>query len=423
MLNTKYQYLIIFLLFPIFCQAQLVFSGEIRPRSEYRHGFKTLAGENQEAAFFIDQRTRLNFNFKTINTEYYLSLQDVRVWGDQSQLVTNNGISTGIHQAWAKLKLNQKSVLKLGRQVISYDDQRIFGGVGWAQQARSHDAAVFVFQDSSFTGHIGIAFNQDRPRLFTTLYTVPKNYKALQYVWLHKDWKALKGSFLFLNNGLQVIKANGDFETNYSQTVGGRLGWKEGKIGANIAAYYQSGTNGDTLDTKIKAFYLGADISYAASDNLNLITGIEILSGNDKPITNGENNAFNPFYGTNHKFNGLMDYFYVGNHTGNVGLNDYYVSLFYEKLKFNARLTAHFFATNGVMVEPQSRVEMSKNLGTEFDFSIGWKINKETGFQLGYSQLFGTDTMEALKGGNSGTTNNWMWAMVTIKPSFSLKGK
>ena len=35
-----------------------------------------------------------------------------------------------------------------------------------------------------------------------------------------------------------------------------------------------------------------------------------------------ENNSFTPFYGTNHKFNGHMDYFYVGNHIGNVGLRE-----------------------------------------------------------------------------------------------------
>ncbi len=83
-------FFIFILLYPTLGWTQLTFSGEIRPRSEYRHGFKSLASEDQDAAFFIDQRTRLNFDFKTSSTHYYLSLQDVRVWGDQSQLVTNN---------------------------------------------------------------------------------------------------------------------------------------------------------------------------------------------------------------------------------------------------------------------------------------------------------------------------------------------
>ncbi len=32
--------------------------------------------------------------------------------------------------------------------------------------------------------------------------------------------------------------------------------------------------------------------------------------------------AFTPLYGTNHKFNGWMDYFYVGNHGSSIGLQD-----------------------------------------------------------------------------------------------------
>ena len=45
-------------------RAQFDLSGEIRPRTEYRHGFKTLGFSDQEAAFQISQRSRLNANYK-----------------------------------------------------------------------------------------------------------------------------------------------------------------------------------------------------------------------------------------------------------------------------------------------------------------------------------------------------------------------
>ena len=55
--------------------SQLTISGEIRPRAEYRHGYSTLAYKDQDAAFFIDQRTRLNVDFKSKDVQVFLSLQ------------------------------------------------------------------------------------------------------------------------------------------------------------------------------------------------------------------------------------------------------------------------------------------------------------------------------------------------------------
>ena len=64
---------------------QFSLSGEIRPRAEYRHGYRTLASIDQDPAFFIDQRTRLNFDY---NAEAYLfkvSIQAFHVFGTPSE--------------------------------------------------------------------------------------------------------------------------------------------------------------------------------------------------------------------------------------------------------------------------------------------------------------------------------------------------
>ncbi|MDZ7608893.1 MAG: hypothetical protein U5K79_25710 [Cyclobacteriaceae bacterium] len=39
----------------------------------------------------------------------------------------------------------------------------------------------------------------------------------------------------------------------------------------------------------------------------------------DTDLTDTNDKSFNPLYGTNHKFYGYMDYFYVGNSHGQVG--------------------------------------------------------------------------------------------------------
>ena len=115
--------------------AQFSISGEYRPRAEYRHGFQSLAAEDQEEAFFIDQRTRINLNYNSEKYAVRIVFQDIRTWGSQQQLVNNDGALTTLHEAWGQIFLNDNFSVKLGRQEIKYDDHRIFGNVGWAQQA------------------------------------------------------------------------------------------------------------------------------------------------------------------------------------------------------------------------------------------------------------------------------------------------
>ncbi|NOR28040.1 MAG: hypothetical protein GQ540_05885, partial [Lutibacter sp.] len=336
--------------------AQLTLSGELRPRAEFRNGYKTLTPNDVDAALFVSQRTRLNTKFVSEDYTFFVSLQDVRVWGDVKQLGENNN-SLAIHQAWGKVKFSPNFAVKLGRQEIIYDDSRMFGNVGWAQQGRSHDAAIFKFGNENYKLDLGLAYNQDTQALFGNLYTVGGNYKAMQYAWYHKEWSNFKASFLFLNNGLQNIDAD---EVRYSQTFGTHMKYKASDaLSFSANAYLQSGK--DVADNDLSAYLIGLDLGYKASAKVNFGLGFEIQSGNDNASIGDENNAFTPFYGTNHKFNGFMDYFYVGNHGNNVGLVDVYAKIS-TKLGDKSSLTAfvHNFSAQAEIAE-----DADKQLGTE----------------------------------------------------------
>ena len=216
--------------------AQFTMSGEIRPRTEYLQGFKTLAVEDQDPAFWTEQRSRLNMKYAADKYRVGLVLQDIRTWGSQSQLNKTDGLSS-IHEAWGEVLFTQNFSMKVGRQELSYDDHRIFGNVGWAQQARSHDMAKFRFKDttSNTTVDVGLAFNQDETQNAGTVYTVPKSYKTFQYLWVnHKFSSAFGASILLLNNGLQysTTDTNGviNYSINYSQTIGTHLAYKKDKL-------------------------------------------------------------------------------------------------------------------------------------------------------------------------------------------------
>ncbi|MFD1550803.1 hypothetical protein DNU06_05620 [Putridiphycobacter roseus] len=397
-------------------------SAEIRPRFEARHGYKKLMSNNQKTASFVSQRTRLNFEFEQDKIAVKVTAQNVRVWGDVSTLSAQdiNGIT--MHETWAKYQFNEMVALKVGRQEIAYDDERIFGAVGWAQQARSHDAAL-VKLDFKRKGKLdaGFAYNSNNENITDPGYFI-NQYQNMQFLWYQVPLaKSFKLSLLVLNNGMQYSIDNVTRKTAYSQTMGGRLVYKKNKIAANAAFYYQLGELPQTISTGTviqNAYYVAADIQYRPTSSFTFGGGIEILSGNDMSSTSSQNNAFNPYYGTNHKFNGLMDYFYVGNHLNTVGLVDIYVPLTFKKDKLKISTTAHYFLTqNNYAIKVIDYLAiLDPSLGTEIDLTVNYKLSNVFEISAGYSQFFGTQSLETIQGGNASLSNNWSWLMLTFKP-------
>jgi hypothetical protein len=126
-------------------------SGQIRPRAEYRHGYRSLIGDNVKPAFAVSQRTRLNLNYFSKQFNSVISIQDVRIWGDVASANKSDINGLMVHQAWGELFVTQKFSIKAGRQTISCDDQRIFGNSDWTQQSRSHDALLIKYTQSKTT--------------------------------------------------------------------------------------------------------------------------------------------------------------------------------------------------------------------------------------------------------------------------------
>ncbi|MBP0904889.1 alginate export family protein [Mariniflexile gromovii] len=413
----KKQYVILGLLLGClqFVQAQFTLDGEFRPRTEYRNGFGSIIPDAADPGFGISTRTRLNAGYNTESYKFYLSLQDVMVWGENRQLLPydqNNSFS--IFEAWADINLGEGFSTKLGRQVISYDDQRIFGGLDWAQQGRNHDAALIKYNKGKFMLDLGLAFSQDysNPTGFVNTGTAYNttgffSYKTMQYLYLKQAGESFSGSLLLLNNGFQKFEADNVTPdgVNSLQTLGTHLDYKKGSFGVAANAFLQTG------DQVNSAYLLGLDFSYKASPKVTLGAGLEIISGNDTSTTKSE--AFFPLYGTNHKFNGFMDYFYVGNHANSIGLVDIHIGADF-KLSETSNLSVNVLNFSG----EQELASGEKSLGTELDLVFAKKF-KGYSLVLGYSQMFANDGMYELKGvtkANAADMQNWAWAMIVIKP-------
>ncbi|UGU16899.1 alginate export family protein [Sinomicrobium kalidii] len=391
-------------------------SADLRPRFEYRHGFGNLFPDDAEPAAGVIQRSRLNMDYGTDKLKIGLKLQDVSVWGDTPQLsATDDNHSFSVFEAWAELLFHKNWSVKAGRQVLSYDDQRILGEVDWAMQGRSHDAVLLRYHRGQWKADAGFAFNQNNLGTEGTAYTTTAffSYKTMQYLHLHRDWNSFSGSFLFLNNGFQKFDAaehpDGVF---YRHTTGAYLQFPLGKVNISGSGYYQFGKAGASED--LSAYLLALEGLYKTK-NISFGLGLEILSGTDQD-SNGDNRSFFPLYGTNHKFNGFMDYFYVGNHANSTGLNDYYAKVNFTPGKKSAiSLHAHYFASNATLPDDTGDTA-DKYLGTEIDLVYSRNLIKNVKLAAGYSHMFAGDSMGYLKGRTPDNTNHWAWMMLVIKP-------
>jgi hypothetical protein len=397
---------------------QFKLSAEIRPRYEYRHGYKSLFSSGMDGAHFISQRTRLNVSFSNKSVKTYLSFQNVRVWGDVSTLSPAD-FGNAIHEAWAEITLIPKWYVKLGRQEIVYDDHRIFGNVGWAQQARSHDAFLVKFiPGDQHRLDFGLALNADIQANQDILYSNVAGYKTFQYLWYHGKFGNVGVSLLALNTGVEYDEG-GAQKINYMQTTGPRVTFKSGNFEMAIAGYLQTGKK---VKKKVNAFYVGGHAGYKLTGNFKFTAGFEMLSGKDTDDTSDDIKSFAPLFGTNHKFNGWMDYFYVGNHAGSVGLVDIYGNIGFNRSKFSFKLIPHIFMSHAKITD-MSNNEMDKYLGTEIDMAMGYKLNDFVKISAGFSKMFATDSMEILKGGDKDMDNNWAWIMFSVKPVLFASGK
>lgn len=392
---------------------------QLRPRYEYRNGFKSPMTNGENAASFISQRSRLNFNFKQEKLKLKLTLQNIRTWGDVATNATadKNGIT--FFEAWALYDFNSKWSARLGRQLISYDNQRILGEVDWAQQGQSHDAAVLSFHPKNHQLDFGVALNANAENLVAPKIPYTTSYKSMQYAWYHTQFSKLSASLLLLNTGYEFEKSVGNLEVDYKQTFGTYLSFKDKKWDTHLGLY---GQTGESAAKKVNAWYAGAFAGYAFSDAFKAGAGYEFLSGKDQNDNSPDVKSFSPVFGTNHGFNGLMDYFYVGNHQNSVGLQDAYLKLNYISNKWQFVLMPHVFNAPNTVLDLDNK-KMDSYLGTEIDFTATYTIQKDIVTTAGYSQMFASGTLERVKNvTDAASTNNWVWLMVSFQPKiFSSK--
>jgi hypothetical protein len=404
---------------PASAAAQFKLTAEVRPRTEFRNGFKTPTSTGFDPAFFTEQRSRLYVDFKDEKYAIRFSLQDVRIWGEVPQIFKEDAGTTFLNEAWGQYFVSETFSVKAGRQIISYDNQRFLGGLEWAQQGRRHDALLFINENKEKRTklHVGLAFNadKDKPEFgylqapAANFYSVGGNYKSLQYAWYNKTFADKKGSLSLL--ALNAATQNADSTSSNKQTLGIIPRVKVGKVALAADVYYQMGKIGDNT---VSALLAGANATFQTKAT-PITVGFEYISGKNGDDTSSDITNFSPDYGTNHAFNGLMDYFFVGPANANVGVIDLYLKTKFKVGKAALLLHGHQFMTGSKQFDAEG-AELSKVMGLEVDAVYVRKLAPAVTLHVGASVLLGTETLTTIRPGNE-TFNQWAWTMITFKPT------
>ena len=237
----------VLILIPLAVPAQdsgkgLSFDLSYMTRGEIRNGGLLKGDESaDDFAAFLLGRTRLGLKYEGQGISSRLTAQHSGTWGSQG------GGTLGIYEAWVQLQSRQGLFVRVGRQNLSYDDQRIFGSDDFSMTGMSHDVLKAGFEGNGHKFHVFAAFNQNGENTsgggtyFSGGY---QPYKAMESAWYHYDFKRipLGASLLFLNLGMQGGEKGEDNARTWQQQLAGTyLSFKPKGWSFEGAFYYQMG--------------------------------------------------------------------------------------------------------------------------------------------------------------------------------------
>lgn len=412
------------LLLPIIAHAQQEADNQFNikldmlTRAELRYGgFNELDNAQEDLAHFIIGRYRLSTDYSRSWLQVRLSLQQSGTWG-------MGGGSFSLNEGWAMVKSRKGLFAKIGRQVLAYDDERIIGSNDWAMTAPTHDVLKLGYEGDQHKVHLLFAYNQNPENMegFTFFSGGNQPYKSMQTLWYHYATpnSIFGASLLFMNIGMQGERNNVP-KTFFQQLAGTYITLKPKYITAEGSFYYQFGKeeHGIPLD----AFMGSVKLTAKPRDSYAIYAGYDYLSGDAYFAVPPEGSigmvfhdkvrGFNPIYGSHHEFYGAMDFFYMSTWVGGFtpGLQNAYLGSTFSPVKnLNFNLAGHYYA----MATKLPNVKQF--LGLAAELSANYAFTKFISAELGYSYMYGSETMKFLKRVSGNQQLHWAYLMLVINP-------
>jgi hypothetical protein len=337
-------------------------------------------------------KTRLNYSsgsYKGLSA--FFEVDDVTYLGGDHFNNTRNGHTgrpvvkdpdgTDVNQSYINYKSGDYNA-RLGRQRINLDNQRFVGGVGWRQNEQTYDGLLLSSDNENIDIHYAYVENISRifgPEDGAPARSLDSDSHFLNFSMTDGIPGKLSAYAYLMDVKDAASASNKTIGVRYANTFEGR--------GLKFPMAVEIATQDDHGDNPVNysANYLLAEIG-VQSGNSTFGIGYEVLDG-DKVA----GKSFRTPLATLHKFQGWADKFLA---TPATGIEDFYINLRHKSGAHSFAVTFHDF---------ESEVG-SSSLGSEWDLSWGYKINKT------YSALLKTAVYEA---DNHATDTTKVWLMLT----------
>jgi hypothetical protein len=341
--------------------------------------------------------------------------------------------SFDLRQGWIEIGNTKEFplTLKVGRQILSYGDERLIGAFDWNNIGRTFDAVKLRWEEEAwwldaFASSVVVpergSYNQtdlfnrngtDREQVFSGLYfstgAIAPQTTDLYVLHFHENATARfapnpLGDTNFFTLGARIKSKPGAFAPRGEEGLA-----KDGKTPVHPAPPRPVGFDydgefayqiGNVLGMDLAAFAVHAATGYTFDHAWLPRLGLAYNygSGDDEPADK-DIQTFQNLFPTNHKFYGQMDVFSWQN------IHDLEVRAKAQPLKavtLKAEYHAFWLETtedvwyraNGVTavrsLTPAAR-EAGNYAGSEIDLLVQWNVNKYLQVEAGYSHFFAGD--------------------------------
>ncbi|MEO6787349.1 MAG: alginate export family protein [Chthoniobacteraceae bacterium] len=433
-----------------FFDGKVVFDVEERLRWETRDNtFDFNSGKNAITdGNFLLQRFRMGLTLKPAEwLKIYAQVQDSREFFSVRPAIPGASSAEGndsfdLRQFYIELSDPSKCPwgLKLGRQELSFGDERLVGAFDWNNFGRSFDAAKLTYKKPGFTLDAFTATpvvitnnNYDQSDFFNGTET----NRGLVFSGVYASFNDLpfgvvdaytfmvdepRGNTSNAQGTLAApvttgsLKAHSDFATIGTRIKGDPKKLNGFEFGGEFA--YQVG---DLRGLSLNAFAatVGAGYNFDAPWKPRVYAEYNYASG-DGNSADRNIGTFQNLFPTNHPFYGIMDVFSWQNlQNAMLSFKVTPVKDVTMQLDYNAFWLADtndtWYRANGLnVVRPLNATskKASDYCGSEVDFIVKWKVNRFLAVQAGYSHFVSGDY---LKSTGFSSDANFGYVQATIK--------
>jgi hypothetical protein len=395
-----------------------VISGQIRDRGEVDG--RTFVPEARALGFNL-LRSRLSVLVKTSdNVQAFVQVQDARNWGGENSTQgrgTTDGAAKALdfHQAYLSIAdlFSSGLTLKLGRQEMSYGNERLIAVSNWGNTARSFDAAKLSLENETYAVHMFTS-----KLVGSQTVTASENFHGLFATIRNLKPALVDVVYLLDDNTTGLTKGPDNGASKLSRaTAGLRVYGKVAPWDFDVEFFHQYGriglTEADARSTiKADLYSVNAGLTVDAATKMR-VGGVYTMLSGDNDAKDGTHRTFSVLFGSGHTYYGYMDLF--PKVLGDYGLHDAILQWSIVPIDpLSVALDLHNFRLDRAasFKDPTTgQFTEAKDLGQEIDLTVNYKYSSLVTFTVGLSAFIPDEAMIYKQGP---ATSYWGFLSTTV---------